>query len=1474
VSALDDARKTADAARAARRAAVRDLTVVDRASASAVRRGDRDEAERLLRARREAAARLEAAQAAEARAQAVLDRAVLGVLEPDVERDLARLDARIPVVLLPVRVESRFFVDAEGYELRVRIYPDSIAADTHEAALTDTERAAGEAFWRAAWTSDELAAWQTLVDGRSAARAAWIAEALTPTNIADRPDSMPTFPDAPSRTHTWTRPAEARLLPERWLVVAYRGSNEVARAETRQPVTEPLVLTMAPDTDADDALEWAYDFTRAEQAGMGVRLRIPREDAAAGIDVFCLGVKVSLPPEQVATSLASLLSAHRASRGLALVPQGSPTNNTSATRAIAVDVDAEASFAIARGAPMAVEDTDGAHLADALGIPRQVFDHVAAADGTEQRRARAMNNALWPATLGYFLDQMMAPVFNPSDIQRARQWFVNQVRGRGPVPAFRVGSVPYGVLPVTALARWPAEQTLARELQRLRPLWAAAIRTVPAVRPGAAPSEDLETDLVAVLAMDASARELWIRHVVGQDTMWSLGEWFGLPSGWLDPRRAMAREILESIGHPDWDPRILSMIFDGEAKRFVAPLVAARVDDRPLDPDYIAWLRRGGWIDVLLRRAGETEEPTALLYRMLSYAVHREVDRHAFAVLLERQRVTAGDRREPELVGIVPGTEGRLTVAQRLTSKVTEVSGDRTLAEHLWDPGVLSGLTGAPTVRESLADLVGVATAELQRLFTETLDTCSHRLDAWITSLATARLAELRAARPAVSFVGAFGWVEGLRPRALSPNLPPNLGFVHAPSMDHATAAAILRNAWGSTTGDARQRYAVNLSSARIRKALDLLAAVREGQPLGAVLGYRFERALHDAELDLYKEPFRLIYPLRVDRRDDSTGPIDPVASRDVVDGLALRLAYRDGTIPWDRVAVEGAPVPQAEIIVVLAELDDLIDAVADVLLSEAVYQLVRGNVAGAHATFEAIAGGSPPPEPEIVRQPRGGTAIVHRCGVLVGARVADDGWPASGAARSAAEPDVDGWLASRLGRADTAVLDLSWLDQRRRLTVAELGLRPLDLLALLRGEQTLGQDSELDRRALRAIHTTGSPRPPDDADVTITYSPGLTLAERATIRTAATLFDQARTWSDVLSHARPLVAADLALPEEASDAASAAEVLTSEAHDRADDAIARIEDLRVLLPPAIAAGEAGGGDLSPAVAALRTHLRECADVGVAGAHPRPTAGLDELLVQVRAALLELDRRSTAIAALPASASPAERASAALGAGTLLVVRFVPHRPELDQAFAAGPAKGATWIAVQRWQQQASRVHAGLGRWRRAELVSEVQGALAARFDIAQLPHLPDEPWVALRFGDEAQRPASGRLSIAMHRFAAPTAEDPWCGLWFDEWNEIVPNRRETTGVAFHFDAPNAEAPQAILVAVAPPSVKYWSAPLLLETLRDTLELAKIRGVDAERLGVLGHLLPTTFFPTNHDDEALRFDLIPHLVRPVNLGGG
>src|SRR6185369_5823568 len=88
-------------------------------------------------------------------------------------------------------------------------------------------------------------------------------------------------------------------------------------------------------------------------------------------------------------------------------------------------------------------------------------------------------------------------------------------------------------------------------------------------------------------------------------------------------------------------------------------------------------------------------------------------------------------------------------------------------------------------------------------------------------------------------------------------------GFIHAPSVMQAQTAALLRNSHINHAREgAQDLFAVDLSSRRVRLAASLLDGVRQGQPLGAVLGYLFERKMHELGLDADIDDFRALAPL------------------------------------------------------------------------------------------------------------------------------------------------------------------------------------------------------------------------------------------------------------------------------------------------------------------------------------------------------------------------------------------------------------------------------------------------------------------------------------------------------------------------------------------------------------------------------------------------------------------------------------
>ena len=890
--------------------------------------------------------------------------------------DATRLDGLHPIVLFPVRIETRY--STEQSALLIRVYPDEILGDSFEPELTADELACGQQYWAEANGSvGPNEAWRHIIATYPCQRAAWIVLQTDPAN--------PPTPPAPLRTTSWTQPAMAPLLPDRWIAVAYRNGVQIAQASS-QPVLEPLQLTISPDTSPaslidisgalnlgvnyDPGVLWTVDYTTAVNAGMAFSMPLSSTDWSAGIDrLIVIGVKSTIAPDNAATALRSLIDAHHYTRGIAFVPQGTPAHDSRDVPSgyPPPDPNGATSFAVERGPSLATPDGDGILWSRALGLADDTVAHIAGADRTEQASAAAMNRALFPATWGYFLETMMAPIVSMNTVDATYEYFATNVRARGHFPAFRIGNVPYGLLPVSSFSLWRASDTkqtpltglLPGILRAAQPFWSAQINAAPHL----GRSANGEGDVLDAMSMEASAQSLRFRRMLGTETLANLVGMLGIDWALVTLFGDMtAANLLRTMGWSGTNPRALSNVFAAGALPFRFPFVASPLSETdPLSPNYITWVRTAS-VDDLKATATPFTTPSVLLFRLLTYAALTECWREGRRILLTASAANATDLTVHELNGIVTGTETRPTPWDYLGAPVPSVTHTMTLGHFLSPirPGE-AARTLPPAItdyRDSLAVLETLPTAELDRLCTETLDLASNRLDAWISSLYAERLDTMRATTPTGTHVGAYGWVESLKPSADKTVrlrdgrsvLDSTGGFIQAPSMAHAAAAAVLRNAYLTYTGGSDgSPYAVDLSSARVRAARFVLEAVMQGQQVGAVFGYQIESGLHAAAADQVIDLLRNLYPLVANKTVDSGQPAEAIAARNVVDGLALRTAWKANTIPWGTAGLPTASGTLYDAVVAqLGALDRTVDAVADTLLADSVYQLVQGSTMGA----------------------------------------------------------------------------------------------------------------------------------------------------------------------------------------------------------------------------------------------------------------------------------------------------------------------------------------------------------------------------------------------------------------------------------------------------------------------------------------------------------------------------------------------
>lgn len=1275
----------------------------------------------------------------------------------DPRENLGNLSDRTPILLLPLRLETRFKAAAElggeRDELWVRVYPDDVSVDVFEDTVSEDEAQRARTYWADVWRAggveaDERGAWRVLVSGQGSGRSHWVIRSYRPLNEAERPvkaEGVPTviltvatraplvepertvvgdfwtalwfagddgdaraaaldalraelgaaradeivreykprnladpppgeasreattvvvafldFPDddaAGLREASWSQAPRVTTLPDRLVLLGYVG-GQLAVEQLGRPIPSPLAVGPDPSAEEDeqirpvggdlqvgDEMAWVTDFERAIEAGMGFRVPLTADVFQHGLDhLMVLGVRLHSGGRDGKAELEELIAHHHRSKGgFEVLPQGRPTNNVEGqAAAYSWQEDPDVSFDHYFGAPEPdpdgwFEKRDGRWLAEMLGLDPAALRSVPFYRRTDVADALAMNVALWPGTLGYFMETMLHPVFDPGTVERAREFFTRYVLARGPIPAVRVGRQPYGILPATARSRidWFAAEPsvdvtgagrfevdserafLLRLYGLLRTVESDLEPLLGRVSHLGKPGGDPHQVLLDVVGLHAGSVEFQQRYAESSAHLFNRLRLQGaggalaaalIALGHLDSGLALLRRLGYVPPEGAETPDLLEKLFSGSPNQLTGGLI----DDRPLSEsepirayteagdNYLTWLIEAASTshDALRRQEGFVDgPPTALVYLMLHHALDLsfvEIGTRLFfdAGLLDQAQLQAL-KREPEFfqvreagpaeAGGPAAAAGRWGLLYRSDAAITG-SPERTVGEFI--PTVLTGMVATGYLQrqlEALAHLEQRPTAVLERAFAEHLDLCTYRLDAWYGSLLTHRLETLR--RPAETaegeetagglYLGAYGWLDEVRPEprtrtrvelpddlaeVFDPTADPplvrddgNQGYIHAPSLNQAVTAAVLRNGYLSNATPANPgSLAVNLSSERVRRALSIIEGMRGEQSLGALLGYHFERGLHDrhdVEVDEFIYDLRKVFPLVGDRlaptrtgsTDDLGRPlrIGRIEARNVVDGLALVEHLKStgsttypfglsGELPSLSAAQAAALNEEAE------RIADLADAVADLAMAESVHQVVQGNYDRAGAVLDTYSKGKFPATPDVVRTPRSGVTLTHRAALHLEAGL-DPADPALTSPRARAEPAIDAWLAGVLPPPAAVACRVTVTDPldgtvaTHTVTQADLGLLPADLLYLLDPDDD-PSGRALDDRIEAHVVATHAPRP--HTRLAIAYRERI-----PAIPGHVPFFELAalvRALRGLLLRSRPLRATDLAMSGEA----------------------------------------------------------------------------------------------------------------------------------------------------------------------------------------------------------------------------------------------------------------------------------------------------------------------------------------------------
>jgi hypothetical protein len=1529
---------------------------------------------------------------------------------------LPQLQAGIPFLLLPVRLETRFVSRSnnQGTELWLRIYPDDIAIHTHEKIMTQAEITAGELYWtalfEAQYSTSEVesrrqSAWRHLADVFTAQRAAWIAAQTKPgnwdvlINLPQIPAWTPTFPTHEVvKTDSWSAAPKTQVLPDRFVAVLYDTLDTPPHEHVGNIIPDTLYVGPDPMDAANaykdvngsqtfgDAFSWMSDFEEAVAAGMGFKIPLSAAQAQRGFArIFVLGVYLSADATGSSQLVEQLIDNHHYSpKGFSLVPQGTATNNTEHDGSgYTTNTDYQnISYYVETGSPLFVPDqvlkTDGQLLATSLGINPAVLQYVRHADARDQIEAAAMNKALYPSTIGYYTEKELELPLNTR--VALRTFFTNYVTARGSLPAIRVGDQPYGILLTSDSSNWKYDreqqdtiflrragaltnaflEKLHTVLQSFQSIWDNLRPNLARVGLG-----DPEETLANILALHPNSVS-FTRQISLSDEVY--GNLFTFLNGLMLTLtdKGKAYFFLSSLGYRTGEdikvPPLLKLNYRNptllDINTFIDPKPMSETNG--LTVDYIRLLA-----DAIDSKSieeeklfGATPPPDQLLYLMLRNAILLELHNGTYSWLKSKTTFTpALDKamvRTTDLVGI-------RNEPQFLSAQVSNIpvgvaqpnhpSAGQSVFNYIWNGGVdLPEAHNIQEVKDALNLLKGIPTARLERCFIEHLDLCTYRLDAWQAGLFAERLATNRASENTKNglYLGAYGWLENVQPQPqrqiAADTLPPELrpadampvveyadshagGYVHTPSLNHAAAAALLRNGYLThATPEEKELMSVNISSERVRRANFILEGMRGGQPIDALLGYQFERGLHDSGILAINRlvlSFREAYPFsqRVLQQQGGGSQVSVPVSN-VVNGLTLANATLSPPLFGLNLGTIAPPTPDEQKIILDQQdkLRDTLDAVKDLQIAENAYQLVIGNYDRAAAVNNAQTNlASVYNDHQVIQTPRGvDISFTHRVTLhfedLDATSPESNPWTTIAMTpRAITEPGMNKWLALAIGDdpaeytcSVSVVLENGEPDPTttQALTLAELQLQPVDVVFLF-GTSLEGGATELETRVGNVYLVNN--KLTDDVTLKVNFG--------GSGKTFAGLLPLVRQLRTLLMEARPLDAEDFTVDTKAAaDAANKKQWEVEELRRRVTTVYDGLNALHADLltipvhititvapgPPIVSNTTLGAAmpvleahQLSfisdPAILAIQftgveaetltTKLKGIAQYGIPDSFPVTAlnwipAGKAKLLDQAHRlsrrlrsqidenGLLQKAGKNLVNAAVPSLAvydvvkllvetgkmlfgnlfSPLPKFNY-LNPADIMTAGSLAARTQLLK-FASAGALITPDALVEDWLEGLARVRPRLHKWYWISSLAEIYGTGPLHLTPVQLPFRELDCWLGTALPEkdllETEKTFEvlfDTLSMVMHGTAAALqVEQKQCGLLLDEWTEQVPTANEITGIAFHYNQPNAAPPQTLLLAVSPLATGAWSWDALIGTLKDTFERAQRRAVDPDLL--------------------------------------
>jgi hypothetical protein len=1300
-------------------------------------------------------------------------------------------------VLLPLRIETKFVEpdpesEAEPWRLKVAVIPDEVSMNRHSRQTSRDELDRLEAAWRACRgdmaSDDGRRAFRTLAGEVGPARASWLLRTFPLiTNEAGEVDWEAEHVIDWQIAETRLRSSEDHALStidglpdqvEIWLGI--RDGDAIRLQKLEPPLTihhEQLMFDKQMKLFGDDPDLWWIS-----QAGLVDILELPftqKEELDTIECIIAVGLGDSRP--------AALFQDHRDAGTLSILPLGQPTNTVAGRPAVDLAQDPDTWWNLQKGS---TERGTVQTLSFALSGDRETLEPLPGSTGRYRDLNSPLVNTLWHALWGHTMRDIWAIERNMGAdfTSNLGLWATGNLIPEGPLPPVRIGAQPYGVLPVTSLREWRSgfpggvSDQMVPYFRSQRAEWARCAETITRTTVGA------NTDkLLDILARVPSGSRFAYRRFAPLQALYALAAGLGIIND--DPH------LLRNM----WEERVGSLASNllpvDPIRRYATygwPQVIglALVEPEPLSDEEGDVISRGGslffdWLEFLLDlgmdnadigvaalSAGEEFRqpfpPNSLLLRLLIYSASVA---HAELIMIMR------DRQGPLLDSFVQNETALWEVLR------TPIDNGRllTFREVLEPQGEVQNFVGTPQYQmcvnwienvrfllsryhEALAtgsQAVRVLLSGLERAFRATLESATMRVDPWITGLAWHRLVNLRV-RDEPDGLGVYGWVD--RPYTGKPG-PTRGGIVHAPSEGQLRAAVILRDK--AVSDPDSSRWDLQLDSRKVRLAAQLANEVRAGSPIQEVLGRAVEKIIGTPAL------------IKQLRRREELWIRREHAGRRVVDGQKV--------LARDQAFFAGLGLSETQW-TEIEELKTVLNAYADLLVANAVYNVTTGRPERAGEIMDAAAGLGLPPDLDLLHSPRRGRSVSTQV-LLALPVVAPPSHLTPGISPTAlADPAVAAFIRKRLPAARW-----TWTTTAGRVALNNLKLTVADTLAL--SEDSLNRLVEMVSQGSLA---------PDES-----LSPGI-LMHRQAKRLAQLLAGQC-------------------LQDHASELRTRYERLYTAAtrlRDRLENeqASAIVQARRWGIAPPLE------GDGDEAMAAQLKSAFDTLNERIA-ASPQPGSFNDQTPVQeIARALSEL--------ASPGSGFPIY--------GRMLrsdLDRLLPQYPDSEPEakrftrLKANPQMDQTWLEV------VAPVRSSLARLESFQLEVGSSRFLAWTNQ--------DDPWELQPLPPEARVERVSQQVIA-YAPAGLLNSQPQRNLavaQLDSWGETVPSEKHATAAAFGFNAPAAHAPQAILLAVSPDESRPLTNETLAQIILETRELAHARMAIPSDIEPYAGIFPFTMLP-------------------------